>query len=198
MQTYSQFRPTGFDPAGAFLEDDRQDWLVLPVSQTRDSGPFDHSNFAAALEMLGGESDTVEVHRFGHWGPGWFEIIIVQPGTPAATIAEDIESRLEDYPLLDESDYSQREFEEFEESWDSWGRKQLVKDIVKGFGLSERAADLLDDADNETLRQWWMSGANFPYEPDGDGVTIPTGRVDDWFSRDQVAQLLRSLRAVPA
>jgi len=65
MQTYSQYAPTGFDRSRAFLSD-RQAWLVVPVSRNRDSNTLAESNFDAALEMLGGESDTVEVHRFGH------------------------------------------------------------------------------------------------------------------------------------
>jgi len=118
MRTYSEFRPTGFDAKGAFLPD-QQDWLVVPVSQTRDSGPFEESNFAVALKILGGESDTVEVHRFGHWGPGWFEIIIVHPDLRAAV--EDIEASLENYPVLDDEDFSEREWNKASEYWVSLG-----------------------------------------------------------------------------
>jgi hypothetical protein len=78
MEPYSEHQPTGFDRAGAFLPD-RQDWLVAPVSRTRDSGPIDESNFQCFLDALGDESESVEVHRFGHWGPGWYEIIIIDP-----------------------------------------------------------------------------------------------------------------------
>lgn len=132
METYSKFAPTGFDPAGAFLDDDRQDWLVVPVSRTRDTGPLEESNFDAALEMLGGESDDVEVHRFGHWGPGWFEIIIVRPGSEAETAAKEIESRLEDYPLLDEDDASERETEAANDVWrDCYNVKERVRYIRK-------------------------------------------------------------------
>jgi len=100
-----------------YILDDRQDWLVLPVSQTRDSGELDQSNFAQALELLGGESETVEVHRFGHWGSGWFEIIIVRPYSKAHPLALIIEERLADYPVLNEEDYSQREFDAASEFW---------------------------------------------------------------------------------
>ena len=71
MQIYANYAPTGFDSAGAFLPD-RQDWFVVPVGRNRDSGPASESNFKAALEMLGGESDDVEVCNFGHWACGWF------------------------------------------------------------------------------------------------------------------------------
>lgn len=110
MQTYSEFRPTPFDRRGICLPD-RQSWLVSPVMQTRDSGPLEQSNFDAVLTALGGESDTVEVHRFGHWGPGWFEIIIVDPASPQAKVAEDLEASLPDYPVLDEMDLSAREWD---------------------------------------------------------------------------------------
>lgn len=119
MERYGDFRPTEFDAAGAFLED-RQDWLVLPVSQTRDSGPMTQSNFAAALALLRAadpEGGDHEVHRFGHWGPGWFEILIARPDTACAAVGASIEERLADYPILDEDDCSRRELEAAEETW---------------------------------------------------------------------------------
>lgn len=117
MQTYSEFAPTGFDSKGAFLAR-RQDWLVVPVTQTRDSGALDRANFKAALEQLHRkESDDVEVHRFGHWGPGWFEIILVRPDTEAAKIGLEIEAALADYPVLDDDAFSAEEYEEAENLW---------------------------------------------------------------------------------
>lgn len=116
METYSKFAPTALDSPGAFLEE-RQDWLLAPVSRTRDSNCLAESNFAAALEALGGESDDVEVHRFGHWGPGWFEIILVRPGSPAEGIGAELERQLEDYPVLAEEDFSEREMEEANRVW---------------------------------------------------------------------------------
>jgi hypothetical protein len=114
---YKDYAPTGFDRKGAFLHD-QSDWYVSPCIQTRDSGPLDQSNFETALEILGGESSYVEVHRFGHWGPGWFEIIIVKP-TAKKTVQklQSIYDSLADYPLLDEMDYSKREWEEKTRIW---------------------------------------------------------------------------------
>jgi hypothetical protein len=115
METYNTFRPSGFDPSGLGLQS-QQDWLVAPVARNRDSGLLDLSNFNAALDMMGGESDNCEVHRFGHWGCGWFEIIIVKPDTPTAAIAEEIEEALENYPVLDEDDWGKREYEAYVEN----------------------------------------------------------------------------------
>lgn len=129
MATYAQFRPTGFDCAGLGL-DDRQDWLVAPVSQNRDSGCLALSNFAAALEILGGESETVEVHRFNHWANGWFEIILVSPERGAEI--EEIESSLENYPVLNDFDFSRRENEEAENVWrDCYRERDRIEYIRK-------------------------------------------------------------------
>jgi hypothetical protein len=108
MITYSKFSPSTFDVRGLGLPD-RQSWLVVPCGRNRDSEPFDESNFVTALKLLGGASETVEVHRFGHWANGWFEVILVQPDGAAAAIALDIEERLDNYPILDEDDLSYRE-----------------------------------------------------------------------------------------
>lgn len=121
MQRYSEFRPTVVDRAGLGLED-RQDWLVAPVSQTRDSEYLEVSNFRVVLKDLeekdGGED--VEVHRFGHWGPGWFEIILVRPGTEAAKCAEEWEAALSDYPVACDEDLSELEYEYAQEYWANW------------------------------------------------------------------------------
>ena len=125
MKPYKAFRPTVFDPKGLGLAE-QQEWLLLEaVSQNRDSKPLEQSNFAAALFLLGGESDTVEVHRFGHWGPGWFEIILIDPAaTDKIAIAQEIEAGLADYPVLDEEDLSRREHEEASQIWANCYRPQ--------------------------------------------------------------------------
>ena len=133
MQTYAEYRPTGFDRRGLNArnmgpdeDEDRSAWLVLPVVQTRDSGPLDRSNFRSAVRELGGEGEDVEVHRFGHWGPGWFEIVIVRPDTAAASTAEEIAGALEDYPIVDEDDHSALECETACEVWRGFSIRDRV------------------------------------------------------------------------
>ena len=152
MQTYNEYAPTGFDNKGAFLQD-QQAWLVVPVIQTRDSGALDESNFSSALAALGGESETVEVRRFGHWGPGWFEIIIVNPESPAAKEAESIENALADYPVLDESDFSEREWNRAAEYWAQCSISERVY-YCSRYGASIFAArrdEIPEDADGEIM-----------------------------------------------
>jgi len=118
MQKYGEYRPTQFDPKGSFLRE-QGDWLVIPCGRNRDSLCLDESNFHTAVTLLGGESETVEIHRFGHWACGWYEIIIVKPEGWAADIAAKIEADLDNYPVLDEDDWTNRESEAKWEYWDS-------------------------------------------------------------------------------
>jgi hypothetical protein len=135
LTTYKEFRPTAFDSAGAFLPD-RQDWYVAPVSQTRDSGPLDQSNFqtftALLTDRVGPEGATWEIHRFGHWGPGWFEVVIVQPGTAAFDAAVDAATSLLDYPVLDENDWCEREDAEAQARWTDMDVPERVEVMHRG------------------------------------------------------------------
>ena len=146
---YSEFAPTSFDSKGAFLPD-RQNWLVAPVGRSRDSDILEDSNFRACLALLGGESDCVEVHRFGHWGPGWFEIIIIDPlpivsdrsdGQSDAIVREleSIQDRLDDYPVLDDDDLSQREYDAVCEEWEYLTLSDRI-DLCRNVGVSIFAA----------------------------------------------------------
>lgn len=117
LQTYGSFRPTGFDHAGAFLHD-QQDWLVAPCTHNRDSGIREESNWHAQHETLSQcDDEDWEEHSFGHWACGWFEIAIVRPGSTAADRMEELVRVLNDYPILDDQDYSEREWIAAHESW---------------------------------------------------------------------------------
>lgn len=196
LQNYGLHRPTAFDSAGAFLPD-QQDWLLVPVYQTRDSGPLDLSNFATALELLGGESDSVQVHRFGHWGPGWYEIIVIDPtAADKVAIAEGIADRMEDYPVLDEEDWSSREWEDFTSSWDVYAAHELRCALVKMLAFEDdgAAGRFIDALDNETLREWYMELASEPYFSESSGVCIPIDRFISDLSRETLASFLRNHR----
>lgn len=117
MKPYSEFRPTQFDCRGLALPE-QQHWLVAPCGTNRDADALTRSNFNSLLKALGGESATVQVHRFGHWGPGWFEIILIDPAdAERVKLAEEIEAALQDYPIVSEEDFSREETEEANEVW---------------------------------------------------------------------------------
>ena len=120
MQKYKDFAPTGFDAKGLIAERyDIGEFLVV-IGRNRDSDTLEESNWIQALEMLGGESDTVQVHRFGHWACGWLEVLMIDPADEkASAIAQEIKDRLADYPILNEEHYSRLQWERAAEYWDS-------------------------------------------------------------------------------
>jgi hypothetical protein len=134
VKPYKAFRPTVYDHAG-----------LEAVGQNRDSKPLEQSNFAVALELLGGESETVEVHRFGHWGPGWFEIILIDPGAAdKIAIAQEIEERMENYPVLDEQDLSRREMDEANEIWRQCYRPKERLEYIRRYRSQFEFSSLAD------------------------------------------------------
>jgi len=151
---------------------------------------MEESNFATALELLGGESETVEVHRFGHWGTGWFEIILASP--EHAEVVEEIENMLEDYLVLDEMDLSQREHDAEIDSWESYGRSDFRRLIVKHFCLSDPADWALDEVDSDEMYRLFCEGNPGGTNQNGDGVS---GRelenAVEALSRGEVARLIK-------
>ena len=162
MQTYSEFRPTQFDSTGLGLVN-QQNWLVAPVSQTRDSEALDHANFDATLRKLGGESDTVQVHRFGHWGPGWFEIILIDAtDTARVQTAQEIEDALSDYPVVDESLWSEYESNDCAETWE---RCYTPSERLEYFRHHSYTAGSITDLLKAIRGGDWYSAANMLHCP---------------------------------
>jgi hypothetical protein len=187
-QLYKEFRPTQFDHAGLGLED-QQNWLVVGVSQTRDSEALEKSNFRTALEILGGESDTCEVHRFGHWGPGWFEIILVHPDRESEV--DGIESALADYPVLSDEDFAALESEENFESWQHGAQREWAEKLGRVYELSDTTVEFLQSAEPSYSLHWHDEHSNDsdPWNTRYlDRAATPT--------RDEIAALIRMLRGV--
>ena len=135
MQLFSEYQPTVFDSKGSFLPD-QQHWFVFPCGLNRDSGPLEVSNFESGLRKMGGESDTVEIHRFGHWACGWFEIIIIDPESKQAIIAKELESAFMDYPVIDEENYSEKENAYVNEVWNDCFNLHEKIELCAKYGIS--------------------------------------------------------------
>lgn len=130
------------------------DWLLI-AGRTRDSDALAESNFAAVLRTLGGESETVEVLRFHHWACGWVEEIAVHPSRRAEV--EAIAERLEDYPVLDEDDFSAREDAEAWEGWLSFAARDFARHLQHQYDLTDDTFDLLCESPEllyETFQPW--------------------------------------------
>ena len=84
----------------------------------RDSGLLEQSNAAALRTALSRFDQTlVMFERFTHWAVGWIDAAVVRvfhPGSGKPSEAFEVLAKLVeqmgDYPILDESDYSEREY----------------------------------------------------------------------------------------
>lgn len=98
---------------------DADNWAIA-YTHHRDCGLLDQSNaaaIAAALETFtkGSDPDAIAEHH-SHWLVGWvdgFSIRVCRRGriTKAFRAYHRLAQRLAEYPILDEEDYSRREYE---------------------------------------------------------------------------------------
>jgi hypothetical protein len=113
---------------------DDENWTVVYVSN-RDSTLIDQSNAAEIEKALEPfiEDETVIPQSHSHWAVGYVDgyVIRVFNGdgtiTPAFRTWCELQESLSDYPLLNEEDYSEREYEATIENITSAGRR-FVKD----------------------------------------------------------------------
>lgn len=99
--------------------DDADNWTIV-YTHHRDSGLLDLSNAAAigrAMEpFIEGDDPDAVVESHFHWAVGWidgYSIRVAKRGriTEAFRVYHDLATRLSDYPVLNEEDYSHREYE---------------------------------------------------------------------------------------
>lgn len=114
------------------------------VGQSRDSDTIERSNFKTALELLGGESETVQVIRDSHWAVGWVETLRVDLADDKATnTAIEIILSLEDYPVLDDNDLSETENEE-RRDWAEQSKESTALVLCRMLGLPDELAETPD------------------------------------------------------
>lgn len=109
--------PSGFDSLSNYMGETDFGDLDCLMTRNRESDLLTESNWDCALKTLGGESEEVVIHRFGHWACGWWEALAVSRSSDKYAIALDIEKSLADYPVLNEEDWSEREEEEAQKVW---------------------------------------------------------------------------------
>lgn len=99
--------------------DDPDSWAII-YTKHRDSGLLDQSNAAAIAKVMREFTDTddpdVVFESQSHWAVGCisgFSIRVIRRGkpTPAFERYHELAISLADYPILDETDYSNREYE---------------------------------------------------------------------------------------
>lgn len=102
MKTVLEHVNASRDAGGFALRDERceeggelADHLIV-YTRTRDSGGVESANFSALKRVL----PEWEVLGFNHFLCGWYELLVVPPGSREAAEAQ--LARLEDHPVLDE------------------------------------------------------------------------------------------------
>jgi hypothetical protein len=148
---YSEFKPTGFD--NHIQIEDRENWHIMPISINRDTECcVTLSNWQVCQDMMNKANIEYELHNFGHWACGWFEILIVHPDSQ--DFVEEIENLLDQYPILNDDHHSNMEIEKEDQSWSEYG----FRDFLSGYNdiasneTEEHIVTLLENMDKEELR----------------------------------------------
>jgi hypothetical protein len=128
MQTLESVakHPSGLDSEDNYLGTPLSELasLYVVMTRSRDSSFLTQHNWEQALALLGGESDSVVIHRFGHWACGWWEALCVTEDKKQAGQA--IVDAIERYPLLNEQEFSEKEREAAQEYWGALSLKERV------------------------------------------------------------------------
>ena len=127
--------PSGWDSSSNYMGQTEFSNFYTLITQNRDSDTVTRSNFISALVVLGGESENVEIHRFGHWACGWWELIAVKADSREHLEALDIEKRLKDYPVVNEEHLCELEFNEASDYWASCSIQERI-DYCKEHDIS--------------------------------------------------------------
>lgn len=177
--TYRNFVPTPFDKH--VPQEQREGWVLAPVSRNRDTvSALEIANWEAQLLALGGESETVEIHRFAHWACGWFEILLVHPDRQDEV--ETLMKSLEEYPVLDEELLSEVEQDEAYDAFISYSEGDFLEALGYGWsGLPFSTWDLFLETSGY---------CSWTYEDSNEGVRLNIEEAADVLLRGNARHLL--------
>jgi len=159
LRQWKDFRPTPVDTH--YRMDERENYYMAPVLLTRDSGLLDQANWEAMVAILNSEQcQEYEIHRFGHWLTGWFEVVLVPPDSKDHHVCINIAEKLQDYPILDEDKYSQMCQDEYLRSWNDYGCRDFQEELEKVLldqGCDPEIIEQLMDQNPETMLNLYES-----------------------------------------
>jgi hypothetical protein len=154
------------------------------------------SNVHAALELLAGHDEDVDTFTVGRSGRSWLRGVSVRlfrdgQLTGAAIPAVDIVDQLDDYPVLDENDYSDRRYEVHLENLklDYGGASDVVAEALSEY--SNDPEDAGHDEVCECLERLLVNHGRELTEDEADGVLwYVRQRADDLDIPTLAAQVL--------
>lgn len=169
--------------------------FAIVYTNNRDSSTLTESNAAqieAALEpFMSGDNPDVLPEDHNHWACGWikgYAIRVYRDGapTPAALAWEEIQDRLDDYPVLDEEDWSRRESEEQYEAWDNWVKYDFRRALGKVFPEAR-------EADFDQLEPLWRE-LEYEGHAEWDGEHVNVERAAQCVTRQDLGRAGIKLR----
>lgn len=143
---YSPVRLTRWTRPSNYMGASWPDYYGCGFGQSRDSDELEQSNFAQVLRELAklppfvysapdcdNEIESRQVVRESHWAVGWVEwIAIHEADTAALELCDRLRERYENYPVLNEEDFSERETESANIIWkDCYNQRERVEYVRK-------------------------------------------------------------------
>ena len=129
------------------------EWYVF-LGRNRDSDCLTNSNFETGFEAVKAASTVTEkddedirphIVSENHWAVGWVEWIAIHESDEAALeLADSLLAKLENYPVLDENDWSEREMEEANTVWRDCYRPHERIEYIRKHRFQFEFADFSD------------------------------------------------------
>ena len=130
LEPWTADGPTGFDSASNYAGPDFSHYWQAPVAFTRDSDTLATSNWHVVTDSIlkAAHHEETEIHRMGHWGCGWYEILLIHPSDSAALeCADEWACTLSNYPVASESHWSELQWETAAEVWESSPLRERIE-----------------------------------------------------------------------
>lgn len=152
---------------------DCRQWGIYYTSN-RDSDILYKSNEKVIEEEMGEfDEGQVRFERHSHWLVGYVDGLSVRVYNDDGTITDacrklhDILCRMDDYPVLDEEDYSQREFD---------ASLEYIEMLCP-----PRGVEMIDELPEDWVHQvWeWLWDNDYPFEHDSGGMYLYTRRENE-------------------
>lgn len=154
-------------------------WYSAGFGQSRDSDALERSNFETASKELLKLADTlstethdipsaldeessVQIVRENHWAVGWVEWIAIHSSNTAAIArAQELCKRANDYPVLDEENFSRIEDDDCEQTWrECFDPSERIAYFRCHSYTASSLADLI-----RAMRGDWYAAANMLHSP---------------------------------
>jgi len=134
----------------------REGWYI-GLSVHRDSDVLERSNWRVIVPtLLADYPKDAAIERMHHWAVGWIDYLLVRPGTAAVRTVQEWRAKLADYPIANESDYSDLEYAE---EWCVRCDRGIREDHPLNGCRQFRSADEADEIRGRWQWRGWRSKA---------------------------------------